>query len=125
MSTEENTIQIEFEDTVATLLKPGAAIFAGITPHHCNLMHLSLGITTEVGEVLDHLKKYMIYGKPLDFTKIQDELGDLEFYLEGLRQALGITREQCMETTSQKLQKRYKGRYTDTSAINQADKKEA
>lgn len=52
-----------------------------------------------------------------------EELGDIEFYLEGMRQQLGITREQTLEANISKLSKRYhSGSYSDTQAQERADK---
>jgi len=43
--------------------------------------------------------------------------------LEGIRQGLGITREQCIEANIVKLAKRYEGmKYSDGAAQDRADK---
>lgn len=61
--------------------------------------------------------------KDLDRANVVEELGDLEFYMEGLRQATGITREECLEGNIAKLGKRYQGlKYSDKSAQERADK---
>jgi NTP pyrophosphatase (non-canonical NTP hydrolase) len=86
-------------------------------------MHMAIGISGEAGELLDAIKKQVIYRKPLDRENVLEELGDLEFYMEGIRQGLGITREQCLAANIAKLGKRYEGmRYTDTAAQERADK---
>ena len=52
-----------------------------------------------------------------------EELGDLEFYMEGLRQGLGITRQETIDANVERLSKRYEGlRYSDKSAQLRADK---
>jgi hypothetical protein len=56
-----------------------------------------------------------------------EELGDLEFYMEGLRQGFGITREEVLTTNIYKLalgpKARYKGgKYSDKAAQDRADK---
>ena len=64
-----------------------------------------------------------IYGKPLDRENVIEELGDLEFYMEGLRQGLGITREETLQANVAKLGARYAaGKYSDKAAIARADK---
>ncbi len=84
---------------------------------------MAIGISGEAGELLDAIKKQVIYRKPLDRENVLEELGDLEFYMEGIRQGLGITREQCLAANIAKLGKRYEGmRYTDTAAQERADK---
>ena len=72
----------------------------------------------------DAVKKAVIYQKPLDMKNVVEELGDLEFYMEGLRQGLGITREETLEANIKKLKVRYDGlKYSDKSAQERADKK--
>lgn len=89
-----------------------------------NLEHMVIGICGEAGEIADGIKKNSIYGKPLDLKNIIEELGDIEFYLAGLRQMLGISRYETLGTNVRKLQARYKDGYSDAAAIERADKKE-
>jgi hypothetical protein len=52
-----------------------------------------------------------------------EELGDIEFHLEGLRQQLGLTREQTLISNTDKVGKRYVGySYSDQQAQDRADK---
>jgi NTP pyrophosphatase (non-canonical NTP hydrolase) len=82
-----------------------------------------MGVSGETGELLDAIKKHVIYRKPLDMPNIIEELGDIEFYMEGLRQQLGVTREQCLQHNIAKLTKRYEsGSFSNASAIGRADK---
>jgi NTP pyrophosphatase (non-canonical NTP hydrolase) len=88
---------------------------------------MALGIGGEAGEVVDVIKKYVMYNKPLGRTKLMEEMGDLEFYLEGLRQATGITREEVVEHNLGKLltgpKARYKeGEFSDEAAQTRRDK---
>jgi len=46
-----------------------------------NLLHMNLGITTEVGEFLDVIKKNLAYGKPLDIVNLGEELADMAWYI--------------------------------------------
>ena len=109
---------------VARLIKTGEQIWWTITPQNCDLIHMAMGISGEAGELLDAIKKRVIYNKPLDKENVIEELGDLEFYMEGLRSALKITREETLKANIKKLSKRYKNfRYTDKQAINRKDKK--
>jgi len=45
-----------------------------------NQMHATLGMVTEIGELLDCLKKHIIYGQSLDINNLKEELGDFYFY---------------------------------------------
>ncbi len=46
-----------------------------------NLLHMNLGITTEVGEFLDVIKKNLAYGKPMDIVNLGEELADMAWYI--------------------------------------------
>lgn len=108
---------------VRNLLKPGQEIKDDMTDKRANLMHIALGIGGEAGELQDAIKKHAVYNKHIDRANIVEELGDMEFYLEALRQATGITREETISQNILKLNKRYqKGSYSDTDAQIRADK---
>lgn len=114
---------IKYNEMVTALVKSGEKIAAEIKAEDAHMMHMSIGISGEAGELLDAIKQQVIYRKPLDRENVIEELGDLEFYMEGLRQGLGITREQCLEANIAKLGKRYKGmKYTDDAARERSDK---
>ena len=118
-----NLMNVQYDIMVKALLKSGKDIQASLTVSEANLVHLALGIAGEAGEVLDAIKKAAIYNKPLDRGNIIEELGDLEFYMEGLRQAIGVTREEVIDTNVQKLSVRYaSGKYSDEQAQERADK---
>lgn len=115
---------IKYSEMVKALAKSGATIAAEMTADDAHLLHMSIGISGEAGELLDAVKKKVIYRKPLDLENAVEELGDLEFYMEGIRQGLGVTREQCLEANFKKLSKRYESlQYSDTSAQERLDKK--
>lgn len=113
----------EFEKMVMALAKPGEAIIRVLTPEQAHALHMAVGASGEAGELLDAIKKWVIYQKPLDLVNVLEELGDIEFYLQGLRTGLGITREQTIAANVAKLSKRYHtGGYTDAQAQQRADK---
>lgn len=119
-------MQTEHQKMVATLAKPGEEIIGQMTPKEAHELHMAVGVSGESGELLDAIKKNVIYRKPLDRENVIEELGDLEFYMEGLRQSLGITREETLKANIEKLSKRYEGfRYSDQQAQDRADKKES
>jgi len=116
-------LSITHPELVSALVKPGEQIAKEITDQDAHLMHMAIGVSGESGELLDAIKKRVIYRKALDLDNVIEELGDLEFYLEGIRQGLSITREQCLEANIQKLSKRYSSlKYTNADAVNRADK---
>jgi len=115
-------MEIIFEDMVRGLKKPGASILATLTPESTDLLHMAVGVSGEAGELLDAVKKFTVYNKPLDRLNVVEELGDLEFYMEGVRQSLGITRQETIDGNIEKLGKRYAAGYSDKAAQERADK---
>lgn len=107
---------------VSTLAKSPEKILKEITPHQMSCLHAAVGISGEAGELLDQIKKYVIYNKPLDLENVIEELGDLEFYMEDLRQRVGLTRKMCLDRNEAKLKKRYPEGFTDSAARFRADK---
>lgn len=114
--------KIVFEEMVEALAKDGEVIANELTGEDAHLIHMVMGVSGEAGELLDAIKKAVIYRKPLDRVNVVEELGDLEFYLQDLRRALGITREETLEANIAKLGKRYANGYSDKSAQTRADK---
>lgn len=89
----------------------------------CDMLHMAVGIAGEAGELLDAIKKRVIYRKQLDVANVIEELGDLEFFMEGLRQNLGITRDDTINANIAKLSARYqKLGYSNEAAQKRADK---
>lgn len=118
---------VVYADMVRALAKPGERILATMTPLKAHILHMAVGISGEAGELLDAVKKASVHDKALDRVNVIEELGDMEFYMEGLRQALGITRRECIETNIAKLMTgknaRYaSGQYSDEQAHARADK---
>ena len=121
---KQQGVQQVFSQMVVVLAKPGEAILESLTPKDAHMLHMVLGISGEAGELLDAIKKAAIYRKPLDRANVIEELGDLEFFMQGLRDSLGITREQCLEANIIKLSRRYGEQYSDQAAQARADKDE-
>lgn len=114
---------MKHEDLVRDLVKSGIDIKAQLTAHDCHVIHMAMGIAGEAGEILDYIKKVTMYRKPLDHNHLIEEIGDTFFYIEGLMQSMGITREEVLEANIAKLTKRYNGTtYSDSAAIARVDK---
>jgi NTP pyrophosphatase (non-canonical NTP hydrolase) len=115
--------QIEYSDMVRVLAKDGNEIAENMSGEEAHLLHMAVGVSGEAGELIDAVKKAVIYRKPLDRENVIEELGDIEFYLEGLRQGVGVTREETLNANKAKLGKRYEGfKYSDNAAQTRADK---
>lgn len=114
----------EYREMVHALAKPGAQIIADLTPTNAHLWHMASCVCGEAGELFDAIKKPAIYAKgEIDRENVIEELGDIEFYLEGLRQKLNISRSETIAANQLKLGKRYAaGTYSNKAAQERADK---
>ena len=110
-------------EMVATLIKSGEDTLRPITPIQAVMWHSATGIATEAGELLDAIKKVVIYQKPIDRANVVEELGDLEFYMQALRAICDIARDETLEANISKLFTRYADKkYSDKAAHDRADK---
>lgn len=89
-----------------------------------DLIHGTMGIVTEAGELLDAIKKAMFYGKRVDTVNIKEELGDLLWYVAIIIQANDWTFEEIMDLNIEKLKARYPEKFTEEKALNRDLEKE-
>ena len=81
------------------------------------LLHGVIGICTEAGELQDIIKKHMFYGTDLDPVHVQEEGGDLLWYIALVLNSLGLSMESTMEANIAKLRKRYPDSFSCEEAI--------
>lgn len=81
------------------------------------LMHAAIGMATEAGEVLDALKKSIIYGRPVDVANILEEAGDEKWYLALLLRTIGSTDREAGEKNIKKLLIRYPEKFSGEQAV--------
>lgn len=55
-----------------------------------HLIHMALGVIGEFGELVDAVKKVVVYDKPVDQTNLVEEIGDVLWYYAGMHAELGI-----------------------------------
>jgi NTP pyrophosphatase (non-canonical NTP hydrolase) len=89
------------------------------------LIHGVFGIAGEAGELIDIVKKHMVYHKPVDVAHVKEELGDLLHYITYLTNKYDWTFEELTEANFQKLKIRYPSGYSDKDAIKRADKEKS
>jgi NTP pyrophosphatase (non-canonical NTP hydrolase) len=87
-----------------------------------------LGVAGEGGEVADVVKKILHHGR--SFESMRDnlikEMGDVEWYLEFLCNAIGVTREEVQRANIKKLRERYaKGSFNTEESIAKKDEDKA
>jgi len=83
-------IEKEHSEMVGTLAKRGELILASMTPLKMHCLHMAVGVAGECGEIQDAM------GWPIDRENVMEELGDAEFYMEGVRQGYGIDRDDTL-----------------------------
>ncbi len=77
------------------------------------ILHAVMGLSGESGELLDSLKKTIFYGKELDLENIEEELGDILFYIAILLRELNLSFEELFDQNIAKLRTRYpKGKFS-------------
>jgi len=81
-------------------------------------IHMLFGMATEVGELMDVYKKNIAYKKELDLVNVQEELGDIFYYLASFCRINGFDLEKILERNVAKLESRYPDSFTEYHANN-------
>ncbi len=87
-------------------------------------VHMLFGMTTEIGELTDVFKKQLAYNKPIDWTNVEEELGDLMFYVASFCRINNLDLEAIIENNVEKLETRYPNKFTQKDALNRNLEKE-
>lgn len=82
------------------------------------LLHAAFGLCTETGEIQDTIKKHIFYGKPVDRDNLEEEFGDVLWYLSLLARYLGVSFETVMVRNIAKLKARFPEKFTEEEALN-------
>lgn len=80
------------------------------------IANVGLGLTGECGEVADVIKKHLCGGKELDKQHLQEELGDILWYIAEACEVFDIDFLQVAQGNIEKLMKRYPKGF-DSNAI--------
>lgn len=81
-------------------------------------VHMVMGMTTEVAELVDVFKKDLAYGKPVDWTNVKEEIGDLMWYVANFCTQNDINLEGILQTNINKLRMRYPEKFSSEKAID-------
>ena len=88
------------------------------------LLTACIGLSGEVGEFNDIVKKCIFQGKEMDedtVTKLKSELGDVMWYVAQGCLALGTDIEDLIDIDTAKLEKRYPGGFDEFRSENRAE----
>lgn len=71
------------------------------------IINSCLGLSGEVGELNDMIKKWIFHEKPLDEDELCKELGDILWYIAMFCESMNWNMEEVMQQNIDKLKKRY------------------
>lgn len=89
-----------------------------------DILHMLLGMTTEIGELTDIFKKSLAYKKEIDEVNVEEEIGDLMWYIASFCRVFGLDLEQIILTNINKLESRYPEKFTEYYANHRDLQKE-
>lgn len=85
------------------------------------ILNASLGLSGEVGELNDMIKKWIFHEKPIDKMHLKKEIGDVCWYIAMMCEAWGFNLEQIMQLNINKLKERYPEGFDVVRANNRKD----
>ena len=71
------------------------------------IVNASLGLSGEVGELNDMIKKWMFHGHDLSIDDVKKELGDCLWYIAMMCESFGFSMEEIAQKNINKLIERY------------------
>lgn len=71
------------------------------------VLNAALGLSGEVGELNDMLKKWIFHEKQLDVEHLKREIGDIYWYLALMCDSFGFNLDEIMQINVDKLKVRY------------------
>jgi NTP pyrophosphatase (non-canonical NTP hydrolase) len=113
--------ETEYSQFVSDLAADPRGIVKRVNPATINALHAAIGIASEAGEILDEIKKHLIYGAELNHEALWKEMGDLEWYSQLLRNAMFVDRQFILRRNMEKLNKRHPNGFSTESAIAKVD----
>lgn len=82
------------------------------------LLNAALGLSGEVGEVVDHIKKWKFQGHELNKKEIIEELGDVLWYIGEMADGINADLGKIAENNIAKLQQRYPTGFEEAKSRN-------
>lgn len=111
----------EYQQAAARTLIDGPDF--DITPREIMIIWNAVGLAGEAGEIADLVKKGIFHQHGLVTAKVQEELGDLMWYVAALCTKLDISLETVMRDNIAKLEKRYPSGYSSEASKARVDTK--
>jgi len=85
------------------------------------LLHAAMGMVTEAAELIDNIKKHVVYGKPLDWVNAAEEIGDSGWYhclgAQAVGEVLpGVHLDTIYANNVDKLRQRFPDKFSELNA---------
>lgn len=84
------------------------------------VLNAALGLSGEVGELNDLIKKFVFHEKPMDEGHFKREIGDILWYIAMICHSCGYDMDYIMELNIEKLKERYPDGFNTTLANNRS-----
>jgi len=95
-----------------------------LTPEQAHLLHAAMGLAGESCEFVEHIKKHLFQGHPLDKAKLREECGDIMWYVADAAKALDALLSDVASENEAKLQKRYPDGFSTEASVARVDTKD-
>jgi NTP pyrophosphatase (non-canonical NTP hydrolase) len=80
-----------------------------------------VGLQDELGEVAGPLKKWLWHGHAINLNHLEDEIGDVLWYLSTLCNAVGVSLDDALQGNVEKLRRRYPDGFSSERSINREE----
>lgn len=104
---------MDFNQYIVNVKRSESPSFQNINPR---ILHGAIGCATESGELLDSVKKSLFYNRKLDIINLEEEIGDLLWYIALIVDACGFDFASILDKNIQKLRVRYPEQFTEEKA---------
>ena len=112
----------KLESTVHRCTPPTYDKIKTMSRNEQDLLHAALGIAGESGELIDAVKKFVMYGQDLDVANVAEELGDCLWYICLACKAMDLDINEVIKMNLAKLAVRYPEQFTTEASIHRKDK---
>ena len=85
------------------------------------IFNACLGLSGEVGEFNDMIKKWIFHEKELDMEHAKKEMGDVLWYVAMMCESFGWNMEDVMQTNIDKLKARYPEGFSADRSLHRAE----
>ena len=85
------------------------------------IINASLGLSGEVGELNDMIKKWIYHGHKLDIYEVQKEIGDICWYVAMMCESFGLEMDRVVEVNINKLKQGYPEGFSEQASIKRIE----